>query len=362
VCSSDLITVQQLLTHTAGFPDAIGDDFEPLERDAFLARAFSAQLISTPGESYAYSNVGFSIIAAIIEVATGETYEDHLVEALLTPAGITDTGYAHVYDSTRAAHDARGRTLAEASWGGPTPYWHLIGNGGIVSTARNMVAWRIAYDAGDIISPAAVALSHTAFVREGPDAPSFYGYGLVVEDHPNFGRIYWHNGGNPHFSAHWREYADHGFVVFAATNSGAFDSDTVVAAVTGALFDLDVRMQGPGPEDDGDWNALPDTPLAHLAEEFLNVIAQDDPAAWQAFIETRATPNFAAFAPMDRHMEMFAMIHDDLATTEVVGARQPEPDTITVRLRRADTGETFDVDIVADLDASPPRFAGLGIQ
>lgn len=356
------ITVQHLLTHTAGFPDAIGDDFEPLDRDAFLTRAFDVQLISAPGERYVYSNVGFSVLAAIIETATGETYENHLIDTLLTPAGITDTGYARAYDTTRVEHDAHGRSLAQVSWGGPTPHWNLIGNGGIVSTARNMVAWRVAYGAGDIVSPSAVALSHTAYVREGPGAPSFYGYGLVVEDHPSFGRIYWHNGGNQHFTAHWRDYANNGLVVFAATNSAAFDADAVVAAVTGALFDVNVRVQGPNPEDDGDWDPLSDTPVAHIAQEFLSVIAQDDPAAWRTFIETRATTGFVAFAPMDRHMEMFAMIHADLATTEVVGARQTEPDTITVRLRRADTGDVLHVDIAADLSSNPPRFAGLNIQ
>ena len=47
------ITVHQLLTHSAGFVDAVGSDEEILERDAFLARAWSSMLEFEPGTDYA---------------------------------------------------------------------------------------------------------------------------------------------------------------------------------------------------------------------------------------------------------------------------------------------------------------------
>lgn len=356
------ITVQQLLTHSAGFPGAIGDDYEHIGRDAYVARALATELRFPPGDHYEYSNVGFSLVAAIIEVATGKSYEDFLMDDLLIPAGVVDTGYARAYDSGRVEHDQRGRPYAEASWGGSTPYWNLIGNGGIVSTARQMVNWRVKYAAGDIVSPEAVALAQTPYIDEGPSGETQYGYGLVVVDHPDFGRIYWHNGGNPFFTANWTDYAEHGFVVFAAENGGPYDADDVVLAATGALFDVAIRVDAAPVLDDDAWAAIPATPLGALATAFLDVVDQDDPAAWRAFIEAHATADFRAMAPMERHMEMFTMMHGDFGGTERLGAAAPEADRLVVRLRRPDTGEVFRVDIVGEAADGTARLAGLGVD
>jgi CubicO group peptidase (beta-lactamase class C family) len=72
------ITVHQLLTHTAGFAGALGDDYEPIEQDAYLLRAWDTPLSVVPGTLHWYSNVGYSILGAIIERVTGEAYEAYL--------------------------------------------------------------------------------------------------------------------------------------------------------------------------------------------------------------------------------------------------------------------------------------------
>ncbi len=71
------ITLHQLLTHTAGFPDGIGKDQEAISRQDYLARAFKAPLILKPGERYEYSNVGFSLLAAVIEKVSAQSYETY---------------------------------------------------------------------------------------------------------------------------------------------------------------------------------------------------------------------------------------------------------------------------------------------
>jgi CubicO group peptidase (beta-lactamase class C family) len=117
------ITLHQLLTHAAGLPGGVGDDLVDEDFDTFRANAFAAPLRFEPGTAYYYSNVGFSLAAAIIERATGQTYET-LLRDRLAAAGIRDTGYQAVHDTRRSVHLRDGRDVSEASWGGHPPNWN----------------------------------------------------------------------------------------------------------------------------------------------------------------------------------------------------------------------------------------------
>jgi CubicO group peptidase (beta-lactamase class C family) len=233
------ITVHQLLTHSAGFTEHVGSDLEYLSKKEFLKRAMKSDLLFEPGTDYAYSNVGFSLAAAIIEKTAGKSYADFLKDDVLRKTGITHVGYEEAYDAGRSLLTKDGKAVSEASWGG-TSHWALIGNGGILATAEDMILFRNAFASGDIVSKAGVELAQAPLVREGEDAPSHYGYGLVIQDDPVLGRFYWHNGGNPHFSANWTDYADYGLVIFVASNHPEIDADTAVMILTESLFG--VRM------------------------------------------------------------------------------------------------------------------------
>ncbi|RKR00077.1 serine hydrolase domain-containing protein [Maricaulis maris] len=309
------ITLHQMLTHAAGFPGAVGDDLADEDFDTFLANAFAAPLQFEPGTGYHYSNVGFSLAAAIMEHATGQSYEA-LLRDRLARVGIHSTGYQTAFDHERSVHLDDGRDVADASWGGHPPNWNLIGNGGLVSTAPDMLAWRQAWSAGDLISPQARDLGQTPFQDEGGGA-SHYGYGLVVEDDPALGRIYWHNGGNPHFNAHWRELADHGLILFVGTDQHRLNADRVVDVLTAAWFGQPYEVTAAPTASDAPIE-LPDTPTGQLVADFMAALG-GDAAAHQAFIEARFTADMIAFAEMDRHLAMFAQLAADFGGQPVLG-------------------------------------------
>ncbi|MBV6657872.1 MAG: beta-lactamase family protein [Devosiaceae bacterium] len=203
------ITVYQLLTHTSGLVESTGDDAEPLGRQAFLGRVLSAPLEAAPGARHAYSNAGYSVLAAIIEHQSGLRFEDYLIDRVI-PEGAPAIGYARAYEAARSMTSARvwrtgfrRQSIARASWGGEAPGWNLIGNGGLVTTAEGFVSLWAAFLAGEIVSDALVAAALTAHADEG-QGDTFYGYGLVVEAGPAGNTVFWHDGGNEIFSAEWR--------------------------------------------------------------------------------------------------------------------------------------------------------------
>ncbi|MHB8342327.1 MAG: serine hydrolase domain-containing protein [Mycobacteriales bacterium] len=89
----DTVTLRHLLSHTSGFD---GDHFADTGRgDDALARYIEgcADLpqIADPGRIWSYSNSGYAILGRIVEVLTGQTFEDALRERIFRPLGLAHT-------------------------------------------------------------------------------------------------------------------------------------------------------------------------------------------------------------------------------------------------------------------------------
>ena len=85
------ITIHHLLTHSSGLPASLGPDDEELGRDSLVRRALATPLLFEPGSAYEYSNVGYSLAAAIVERVSGKSYGDFL-QTLWKRAGLVRTG------------------------------------------------------------------------------------------------------------------------------------------------------------------------------------------------------------------------------------------------------------------------------
>ena len=218
------ITIHQLLTHTAGVADVIGEDYDPVDREAWLEQAFAEPLAGEAG-AYLYSNVGYSILAAIVELRSGTDYESYLAERLFGPAGLIHTGYVlPSYDDVAVAHGYRGDETIGAPnalpWDATGPWWNLRGNGGLLSDLADIIAWDEALRGDDVLGAASKEAMYTPWVDEG-FGDSFYGYGWVVIDVPDVGRLVTHNGGNGYFFADYFRFLDADLTVVVLDNAAA---------------------------------------------------------------------------------------------------------------------------------------------
>jgi len=219
------ITLHQLLTHSAGMVNAFGDDYERLTRDEFVQRALASELRYVPGTKHEYSNVGYSILGAVIEIVTGGSYERYLHDNLFKPTGMKETGY--VIPKWKSETLAVGYREDGSRWGTPLdhlwdkdgPYWNLRANGGILSTVGDLYKWHLALEGEKILSKEAKEKYFAPHIAEQPEAYSFYGYGWVNEKTPRGTTLIWHDGGNGFFYADFRRYIDEKVVYIVATNS-----------------------------------------------------------------------------------------------------------------------------------------------
>lgn len=114
------ITVDHLLTHTAGFSTRAGDPmFSQLDlmKNHKLASAprfgnlasliISRRLAAEPGTVYSYSNFGYMLLSLVIEKVTGKSYWDFVQESVLAPIGAGGFHAAGNYYADRAPDEAR---------------------------------------------------------------------------------------------------------------------------------------------------------------------------------------------------------------------------------------------------------------
>jgi CubicO group peptidase (beta-lactamase class C family) len=90
------ITLQHLLEHRSGFGDYHNRGYFDLpmsERSlqAIVERAKSEDLMFAPGTDEAYSNLGYVILGAVIEEASGTSYFENVRERIVEPLGLRET-------------------------------------------------------------------------------------------------------------------------------------------------------------------------------------------------------------------------------------------------------------------------------
>lgn len=221
-------TVHELLTHTAGLPQYSGDDYDLLDRDGLADWLAQADTGETEAGAFHYSNPGYSLLARIIELRSGQDFETFLRDRLMHPAGIDALGYSGLPDILPEAvgyhgGDAMGRPREQA-WPADGPSWNLRGNGGMLASAETLYVWLVALSGSDVLDTGYSAMLFQPHVIRDAGRMRSYGYGWNVDDRDDGIRIN-HSGGNMVFVAfaEWWPSQDCFFVI----TSNAFDESGI---------------------------------------------------------------------------------------------------------------------------------------
>jgi CubicO group peptidase (beta-lactamase class C family) len=245
------ITLHHLLTHSAGFQGALGDDYELIGREDYIKLALGSKLLFKRGERYEYSNVGFSLLGIIVELVSGKNYEDFLYEALFKPAGMERTGYVRPgFAKSELAVGYRGEerwgTALGRPWRPEGPGWHLRANGGILSTVGDMHRWYLALKNDTVLSASAKQKYFAPHIKEYEDGNSYYGYGWVTQKTERGANLIWHNGGNGIYNAFMGFEPEKDLVIIVSSNIAGKISDNyaekIKQIVAGDYKELDERL------------------------------------------------------------------------------------------------------------------------
>jgi CubicO group peptidase (beta-lactamase class C family) len=202
------VTLRELLAHGGGLVrDGWDGDHWQLARafpDAETLRRIAQEDagVLARNERFKYSNIGFALLGAIVEAATGESFADHVRTALLEPLALAATSPDIEPSDGRASDHATGYTaLSYASE--RIPFDHIATGAmaaatGFSSTATDVVRWAGAHFLGDqriLSDDAKRQMQRTEWEVEGGGA---YGLGFAVAK-VGERRVVGHGGGFPGF-------------------------------------------------------------------------------------------------------------------------------------------------------------------
>lgn len=163
------LTARHLLSGTSGLPNfhhIASDrdrDLGVIERETAEERILSARLLFPPGEGNAHSHSAFTLLAALVERASGTTYLDFLQTNFFDPAGMTATGatgddLGHPLErfSTGYGSSAVGDPNIPPNW--PRTSWLSMGSGVMVSNPADMRRWFETLRSGRILTGEALSM------------------------------------------------------------------------------------------------------------------------------------------------------------------------------------------------------------
>jgi len=218
------MTIRDLLRNTSGLvyagPDYADPGFgnaaihalygakAPFRRDKpiapFVASLGMLPLLHQPGEVWEYS-LGFDVLGRVIEVVSGQPFDQFLQSRLFAPLRMVDTGFYVPEDKLARLVAVPGAQPAPLSDGDVAkPQTFFSGGGGIVSTAPDFLRFcQMLLNGGEldgarILKPETVRLMmtnslppdiHIAGHEAGPAFGTGWGLGFAIRTSPDFSLI-----------------------------------------------------------------------------------------------------------------------------------------------------------------------------
>lgn len=210
------VTVRNLLNHTGGLPDymeLMDSLFDKsniaTNRDIIqIFHKYQPTILFEPNTKYEYSNTGYALLASIIEKVSGLTYADYLSKTIfkplkmkntfvysrrLTPKKIDNYALGYVYSDSLKKYFLPDE-LKETNM----VIWldGIVGDGTVNSTINDLLKWDRALYTNKLLTQEAMKeVFEVATLNDA--SKTKYGFGWVIDDNADFGKISSHSGGWP---------------------------------------------------------------------------------------------------------------------------------------------------------------------
>jgi CubicO group peptidase (beta-lactamase class C family) len=219
------ITLRHLMTHTSGLRDwgsvasisGWGREERSHDHDDVVDMVSRQSALNfEPGHEYSYSNSGYNLLAIVVTRASGSSFADFSKKRIFEPLGMDDTqwrdDYRRIVPGRSSAYDA-----TDEGWEINRPIEYVHGNGGILTTVRDLGIWNQALTDGRLGGDAFLSLMHTQG-RLNDGSEIVYAGGLRVSEFAGV-RSVTHTGSTAGYRAYLGRFPEQGLSVAMLCNA-----------------------------------------------------------------------------------------------------------------------------------------------
>lgn len=185
--SGDKITLHHLLTHTSGIKDftkmkSLSGIAQKEMKPEMMVDFFKNEPVDfAPGEKFEYNNSGYVVLGYLIELISGNTYEDFIQKNIFDKAGMSHSYYAS--DRKVIPKRAYGYHKKESGYVNKTIISFSVpfSSGSLMSTADDMVKWQNALNKNILLNSQETKKAFQKY-RLNSGEEFTYGYGWHLKD------------------------------------------------------------------------------------------------------------------------------------------------------------------------------------
>ncbi len=185
--SGDSITLHHLLTHTSGIKDftkmkSLKDIAQKEMTPKMMVDFFKNEPVDfKPGEKFDYNNSGYVLLGYIIELVSGESYEDFIEKHIFQKAGMNRSCYAT--DRQIINKRAYGYQKKETGYVNKTVINFSVpfASGSLMSTTNDMLKWQNALNQNILLTNENAQKAFSKYKLNNGEEFT-YGYGWHIKE------------------------------------------------------------------------------------------------------------------------------------------------------------------------------------
>lgn len=235
----DSISIHLLLCHMSG----LQMDFDELYlnnvlllQDSVLNYIEKKALIFSPGSNTAYSNIGYYLLARIIEKVSNKSYADYLKENIFEKCKMNNSGV--ITNNELINKKAKNYIRSNNKYlNNPYINWDFnIGHDGIYSTVEDLALWDKALYGTTILSSDMKNLMFTSYNYQN------WGYGFIINPFYNHGhKLIAHDGGFFGAMTSLNRFPDEKIFITVLSNNQSL-SYIIAYGLSAIVFKKDVEL------------------------------------------------------------------------------------------------------------------------
>jgi CubicO group peptidase (beta-lactamase class C family) len=250
----DDIAIRHLLQHTSGIASTdvlrlfagLSLDERWYHEDEYNLIKSYPQLNFAPNEKHVYSNAGYSLLAQIVEQASGMDFSNFMNNKIFQPLGMTSTfvldGPGLPVKNVASGYEKKNETFIKISSTEDFSY----GAGNIFSDLNDMVKWGHYILSAKAENRELLYRLSTPYNTLNNGDTIMYTYGFYIRNHKGV-KMVEHSGGVPGFRNQFMIFPDHGLLVMLMFNNESVSTRRLATDIAGLMLAGKLKEEVPRP-------------------------------------------------------------------------------------------------------------------